>query len=87
MTLAHIQQNGAVITGTYSGLGDTASFNGVLDTANHVIFTVAASNGHAPMFFQGVVRPDNNLAGNYCDVDTAGQCVGDYGIWSVGPGK
>lgn len=87
MTLTHIQQNGAVITGTFSGLSESASFSGVLDTVNHVIFTVAASNGHTAMFFQGVVRPDHNLAGNYCNVDSAGQCVGDYGIWSVAPGK
>ncbi len=35
--------------------------------------------------FEGSQSSDGNLAGNYCRQDQSGQCVGDYGIWSIAP--
>ncbi|HEV2655349.1 MAG TPA: hypothetical protein VGT82_10335, partial [Ktedonobacteraceae bacterium] len=57
----------------------------VLDTSKHILFTVAAHAGQASIFFQGSLRADGNLVGNYCRQDASGQCVGDYGVWSVAP--
>ncbi len=87
MTMTQVQQNGAVIKGMFSGLHETAPFNGVLDVSKHIFFTVSASGGNPPIFFQGNVRSDGNLVGNFCDVDSAGACVGDYGLWYVQEGE
>ncbi len=87
MSITQIQQNGAIVKGTFNGLHESAPFNGVLDTSNHIFFTVAATNGHSAIFFQGNVRSDGNLVGNFCNVNSAGQCIDDYGLWSIAPGK
>ena len=87
MTMTQVQQNGAVIQGTFSGLHETAPFNGVLDVSKHIFFTVGAISGKAPIFFSGNVRSDGSLVGNFCDVNSAGACVGDYGLWSVEVGE
>src|SRR5579872_875921 len=87
MTITQVQQNGAIVKGIFTGLHESAPFNGVLDTSSHIFFTVAASGGHSAMFFEGNVRSDGNLVGNYCNVNSGGQCIGDYGLWSVAPGK
>ncbi|MBA2393837.1 MAG: serine/threonine protein kinase [Ktedonobacteraceae bacterium] len=85
MTLTQVQQSGQVLNGAFTGLGRTSAFSGVRDTSKHLFFTIAPSNGQESLFFQGAVRGDGNLVGNYCRQDTSGQCIGDYGIWSVGP--
>jgi eukaryotic-like serine/threonine-protein kinase len=85
MTLTQVQQSGQVISGNFSGMERKSTFSGVRDTSKHLFFTTAPSNGQASLFFEGSVRADGNLVGNYCRQDTAGQCVGDYGIWSIGP--
>ncbi|MGI9060984.1 MAG: serine/threonine protein kinase [Ktedonobacteraceae bacterium] len=82
LTITSIQQNNEQISGSFSGLHTQGSFTGVLDTSRHIFFTVS---GQPPLFFQGAVRSDGNLVGNYCTVDSAGQCVGNYGIWSLAP--
>ncbi len=84
MTLTQVQQNGQVINGNFTGIERKSTFSGVRDTSKHLFFTIAPSNGQASLFFEGSVRTDGNLVGNYCQQDTAGQCVGDYGVWSVG---
>jgi eukaryotic-like serine/threonine-protein kinase len=85
MTLTQVQQNGQEINGNFSGIARKSTFTGVRDTSKHLFFTIAPSNGQASLFFEGSIRGDGNLVGNYCRQDTSGQCVGDYGIWSVGP--
>ncbi|MEO8972336.1 MAG: serine/threonine-protein kinase [Ktedonobacteraceae bacterium] len=85
MSIMAVQQNGAIFKGTFNGLHESAPFNGVLDTSSHIFFTVVASNGHSAIFFQGNVRADSNLVGNFCDVNSAGQCINDYGLWSIAP--
>ncbi|WP_162005549.1 hypothetical protein [Dictyobacter vulcani] len=37
------------------------------------------------LFFDGAVRPDGNLVGNYCTQNQAGQCLSNYGLWSLQP--
>ncbi len=86
MTITQVQQNGATFKGTFNGLHESAPFNGVLDTSSHVFFTVTSSVGHDAIFFQGNVRADHNLVGNFCNVNSAGQCINDYGLWSIAPG-
>lgn len=85
MTLTQVQQSRQVISGNFAGIGRQTTFSGVLDTSKHLFFTIAASNNQSSLFFEGSIRTDGNLVGNYCRQDAAGQCVGNYGIWSVGP--
>jgi hypothetical protein len=86
MTLTQVQQNGAIVKGIFNGLHETAPFNGVLDTSSHFFFTVAAFTGHSAIFFEGNVRSDGTLVGNFCDVNAEGQCINDYGLWTMIPG-
>jgi len=84
MTLTGIVQSNSSVNGYFIGLHADGPFTGVLDTSRHLLFTVKSSDpGKLPLFFEGTVRPDGNLVGNYCSQDKAGQCVGDYGLWSV----
>ncbi|GAC1312872.1 MAG: hypothetical protein NVSMB27_49140 [Ktedonobacteraceae bacterium] len=86
LSFTKIQQNREMIKGYFREPQQAdRAFTGVLDTSQHVFFTVAGGSQHLPLFFEGSARPDGNLVGNYCSVDQAGQCVGDYGIWSVTP--
>ncbi|MDQ2717018.1 MAG: hypothetical protein M3Z08_19110, partial [Chloroflexota bacterium] len=84
MTLS-VQQSNQVIKGDFVEDRIHTPFTGVLDTSKHVLITVIEHAG--PLFFEGQVRSDGNLVGNYCRVDPVGQCAGDYGIWSIGPAK
>jgi eukaryotic-like serine/threonine-protein kinase len=85
MTLTQVQQNSQVINGNFAGLGRKTTFSGVLDTSKHLFFSIARSNGQASLFFEGSIRTDGNLVGNYCRQDASGQCTGNYGIWSISP--
>ena len=84
MYLLQVLQSSQNIQGIFKGLARNDPFVGVLDVSKHIFFTVGNS-GSDPLFFQGVVRSDGNLAGTYCALDSAGQCTGEYGIWSVEP--
>ena len=85
MSLAKINQNNESISGSFTGLHISAPFTGVLDSSQHIFFTVKGNTSHSSAFFEGAIRSDGNLVGNYCNVDQAGQCTGDYGLWSVMP--
>lgn len=85
MRLTNIQQHGQVIDGNFSEMQRKGTFAGVIDTSMHLIFTVAAAEGHPSLFFTGSIRTDKYLVGNYCRQDQVGQCLGDYGIWSIAP--
>ena len=89
LQLAGIKQNGQVIQGDFvdSQIQGIQNFSGVLDTSKHLLFTVKLPADQKPLFFEGTIRGDGNLVGNYCQLDQASQCVGEYGIWSVTPVK
>ena len=82
MSLTGVSQNGSNVTGYFIGLNTEGQFTGVLDVSHHFLFTVQR-NSQLPLFFDGVVRQDGNIVGNYCTSDKAGQCVGEYGVFSV----
>ena len=84
MYLLQVLQSSQNIQGTFKGLNRSDPFVGVLDVSKHIFFTVDNTSSN-PLFFQGIVRTDGNLAGTFCTLDAAGQCTGEYGIWSVGP--
>lgn len=85
MSLAKISQSNGHIRGSFVGLHLSGIFTGVLDSSQHIFFTVQEDTSHSPIFFEGAVRSDGNLAGNYCNVNRAGQCTGNYGLWSIAP--
>ncbi|HCJ35805.1 MAG TPA: hypothetical protein DHV65_16105 [Ktedonobacter sp.] len=81
-------QSNESIQGNFTGLQMQGPFTGVLDESKHIFFTVTGKTGQtreAPLFFEGSVRSDANLVGNYRSVDQQGQCAGDYGVWSAAP--
>jgi len=82
MSLTGISQDGSSVTGYFIGLNTEGQFTGVLDTSRHFLFTVQRGS-QLPLFFDGIVRQDGNIVGNYCTTDKAGQCVGEYGVWSI----
>jgi len=82
MTLTGITQSNSNVKGYFIGLHNEGTFTGVLDTSRHFLFTVKR-DAQLPLFFDGVVRQDGNIVGSYCTQDSASQCVGDYGVWSL----
>ncbi len=87
MFLTEVQQENERLSGSFAGLQVTGTFTGVLDTSQHIFLTVAGTADHPPFFFQGTVKTDGSLAGNYCNLDATGQCTGGYGVWSLMPGS
>lgn len=85
MTLTSVQQQQQRLSGHFAGLNRTGNFTGVVDASNHILLTIPASGQQLPLFFEGVVRSDGNLVGDYCNQDQAGQCLGNYGVWSLAP--
>jgi hypothetical protein len=88
MTLSHlVQNNNTNVTGSFNAMGMDKSFNGVVDVSRHFLFTIPRGAGELPLFFNGTVKSDGSIAGTFCTIDSAGQCVGgnnnDYGQWSV----
>ena len=85
ITLSQMQQNNETVHGYFSELQKRASFLAVLDTSKHIFFTI---EGQPSLFFEGAVRADHNIAGDYCSIDAAGQCTEEfYGLWSVSPSQ
>ena len=85
IALTQIHQNNQSISGYFSSSQVKSTFTGVLDTSKHIFFTVTGNSGQPSLFFEGAVRADGNLAGNYCSIDQQGQCSGNYGVWSLAP--
>jgi eukaryotic-like serine/threonine-protein kinase len=87
MSLTGIQQTQIGISGNFTGLHKTGTFNGIIDPhpPKHIQFTVKDSAGHLVLSFDGNMQSDGELSGNYCTLNPAGQCVGEYGLWSVAP--
>jgi len=87
-----IQQNNASINGNFTvsqPLVGNNPFQGKVDAANHIQFTVEGLNGNAPLFFAGIVHADGSLSGSYCSLGANGQCsaaAGAGGTWSVAKG-
>lgn len=85
MRLVALQQNTQSINGIFTGLQMQRTFTGVLDSSRHILFTLPRTANQEALFFEGTMRPDGQLVGNYCRIDSTDQCVGSYGIWSVKP--
>jgi serine/threonine protein kinase len=82
--LAHIQQKDAEISGDFISDAETKPLTGTLNPSRHLLFTIPDQAEYS-LLFNGTIRPDGAIAGNYCSIDRAGQCVGEYGVWSVTP--
>lgn len=90
MSLTHISQNGAAISGYFSvgsGLSGSGNFTGSVTTNNKIQFTVPGLNGFLPLFFQGQIQPDGSVTGTYCSYRDTGcdYAGGGYGYWNVLP--
>ncbi len=91
MSLVSINQRGGTIQGTFnvsSPLSGTGLFNGTINSAGVVQFTVNSNQVPAPLFFQGKVQSDGSISGMYCSLDQTGHCnpaSGGYGTWQVFP--
>jgi serine/threonine protein kinase len=87
ITLTDIEQNRQSLSGHFTNMQMTSDFSGVLDSSNHILLTIPLQGQKLPLFFDGTVRSDGNLVGNYCNQDQDGQCVSNYGLWSLAPEK
>ncbi len=84
-----IQQNQGRINGNFT-VGDelqgNGPFEGTIDTANHIQFTVHSDEVSAPISFSGSVQSDGSLSGTYCSLNEQNQCdpsTGGAGTWHV----
>ena len=88
ITLVVNSQNSQSLRGIFTekNAPEIRTFSGVMDTGRHILLTVSGGTGQSVLFLEGIIHPDNTLAGNYCSIDTAGQCSGGaYGLWSLVP--
>jgi len=90
MSLVRVQQNQESIHGYFIGfqanrLQVYEPFRGLVDDRGSVQFTFAEYAGQITLSFHGSIQSDGDLAGDYCNLDSEGQCVGEYGVWSVTP--
>ena len=85
MFLRRIQQQQNTMSGYFSGLSTDATFRGSLDASKHILFKVIGPSGSAMLAFDGSMKADGTLAGNYCHLDQYGKCSGEYGLWSLSP--
>ncbi len=90
MTLYIQQKIGqASITGYFTvnpPLVGSGNFTGSVNTNKYIQFTVQSYHGNAPLYFWGWVQQDSSLKGDYCSLNSKGQCdpsVGDAGTWNV----
>ncbi len=88
MTLT-IEQNRGHIQGSFKvgpPLHGNNPYEGFVNAADHIQFTVRRFQGNAPLFFWGSVQADGSLAGRYCSLDNNDQCspnAGGAGTWHV----
>jgi len=84
LSLTDIQQQQENIHGNIAGLHLNSPFQGFVDSAKHIQFSVTGNVGQATLTFEGNMRSDGSIAGTYCNMNQAVHCS-DYGIWSAAP--
>jgi len=89
MKLTGISQNYGQISGIFSALQLSETFDGFLDTSKHISFYAADSIDRAELSFTGTVQTDGELSGPFCAIDQNSNCIpnGIFGVWSVAPVK
>jgi serine/threonine protein kinase len=85
MSLTGLQQSQDTISGYFTGLQLSGPLTGTVNNSRHIQFTVLDSAGHPILSFDGAMQSGGSLSGNYCRLNQARQCSGDYGLWSVVP--
>ena len=85
MSLTGLQQSQDAISGYFTGLQLSGPLTGTVNNSRHIQFTVLDSAGHPILSFDGAMQSGGSLSGNYCRLNQARQCSGDYGLWSVSP--
>ncbi|HZS79587.1 MAG TPA: protein kinase [Ktedonobacteraceae bacterium] len=85
MSLIDLQQYGTRFTGRFVGMYVQGPFEGNINVARQISFTVKDANGHAVLSFSGAIQTDGNIAGTYCSLTKQERCSGAYGIWSAAP--
>ncbi|GCE30182.1 hypothetical protein KDA_56660 [Dictyobacter alpinus] len=83
--LIDIKQKQQSFNGHFISKQGTGNFSGVIDRSNHLLFTIAQDSKQPFLFFEGAARADGNLVGNYCTQNESGQCLSNYGLWSLEP--
>ena len=94
MTLQGVAQNGQNIQGEFhvsSPLSGNGPFTGTVNTSSAIRFIVHSSDAdaQAPLLFTGQVQQNGQMSGQYCSLDSTGNCnpaAGGYGSWAVQPG-
>lgn len=64
----------------------SGNFTGTITTGKYLQFTVQSYHGNAPLYFWGWVQKDSSLKGDYCSLNSKGQCdpaAGASGTWDV----
>lgn len=96
ISLMNIQQQQGAICGSFAGafnhslpngIPRNAPFTGTVTSDRHIQFTITSSTGQANISFEGMMLPDDSIAGSFCSPGTVkGECS-DYGLWNVSSTK
>jgi hypothetical protein len=95
MALRQVTQQGQNIKGNFqvqAPLSGNGPFTGTFKTKSSIQFIVhsADPDATAPLFFSGTIQGNGGVSGQYCSLNSQGNCdhnVGGYGTWSVQPGS
>jgi len=87
LRLSNIQQEKGKISGYFQGLGMAGPFEGTVDTAEHIHFTITVYTGDALLVFDGVIKIGGVMAGDFNVENTNGQRTGEYGLWTAAPAE
>jgi serine/threonine protein kinase len=83
-----VQQDQGNISGSFvieSYFYVNGHFNGTINTARNVQFTVVDTSRGVVLYFHGSVQSNGTMQGNFCNLTAQGQCGTQYGNWSMTP--
>jgi len=83
MFLTHIQQSQGSISGFFQGLGLVGPFNGTVNTAGHLHFTVKVQASNTTLSFDGDIKIGGDMVGSFDVLDQYGHRTGEAGAWNV----
>jgi serine/threonine protein kinase len=83
-----VQQDQGNISGSFvieSYISVNGHFNGTINTARNVQFTVIDTSRGIVLSFNGSLHSDGTMQGNFCNLTAQGHCGTQFGSWSMTP--
>jgi len=87
ISLTGIQQQQGAICGSFVGIPSKDPFKGTITAAGQIQFILTNGKGQATFSFDGLILPDGDMTGTFCNSQASTGKCSDYGLWNVSPGQ